>query len=75
LDRRASPGSALSVVCSNRSYFNDEEHQERVALERNCPVENKIIGIPYRNLNVDFGAVARTYGCWAPDRSPSLKIS
>jgi thiamine pyrophosphate-dependent acetolactate synthase large subunit-like protein len=54
----------LSVVCSNRSYFNDEEHQERIALVRNRPVENKTIGIRIEEPNVDFGALARTYGCW-----------
>ena len=54
----------LSIVCSNRSYFNDEEHQERVALQRNRPVENKTIGIRIEDPNVDFGAMARTYGCW-----------
>jgi acetolactate synthase-1/2/3 large subunit len=54
----------LIVVCSNRSYFNDEEHQERVAVVRNRPVENKTIGIRIEDPNVDFGAMARTYGCW-----------
>src|ERR1051325_3351197 len=54
----------LSIVCSNRSYFNDEEHQERVAIQRNRPVENKTIGIRIEEPNVDFGAMARTYGCW-----------
>jgi acetolactate synthase-1/2/3 large subunit len=54
----------LIVVCSNRSYFNDEEHQERIAIVRNRPVENKTIGIRIEDPNVDFGAMARTYGCW-----------
>ena len=54
----------LSIVCSNRSYFNDEEHQEKIALVRNRPVENKTIGIRIEDPNVDFGAMARTYGCW-----------
>ncbi|HVO95583.1 MAG TPA: thiamine pyrophosphate-dependent enzyme, partial [Terriglobales bacterium] len=54
----------LSIVCSNRSYFNDEEHQERIAVVRNRPVENKTIGIRIEDPNVDFGAMARTYGCW-----------
>ncbi len=54
----------LIVVCSNRSYFNDEEHQERIALVRNRPVENKTIGIRIEDPNVDFGSMARTYGCW-----------
>jgi thiamine pyrophosphate-dependent acetolactate synthase large subunit-like protein len=54
----------LIVVCSNRSYFNDEEHQERIAIARNRPVENKTIGIRIEEPEVDFGAMARTYGCW-----------
>ena len=31
---------------------------------RNRPVENKTIGIRIEDPNVDFGAMARTYGCW-----------
>jgi thiamine pyrophosphate-dependent acetolactate synthase large subunit-like protein len=54
----------LIVVCSNRSYYNDEEHQERVAEARGRPVENKTIGIRIEEPKVDFGAMARTYGCW-----------
>ncbi|MGH7852846.1 MAG: thiamine pyrophosphate-binding protein [Candidatus Binatia bacterium] len=54
----------LSIVCSNRSYCNDEEHQERIAVVRNRPVENKTIGIRIEDPNVDFGAMACTYGCW-----------
>jgi thiamine pyrophosphate-dependent acetolactate synthase large subunit-like protein len=54
----------LIVVCSNRSYFNDEEHQERIAVARNRPVENKTIGIRIEDPEVDFGAMARTYGAW-----------
>jgi thiamine pyrophosphate-dependent acetolactate synthase large subunit-like protein len=54
----------LIVVCSNRSYYNDEEHQERVAEARGRPVENKTIGIRIQEPEVDFGAMARTYGCW-----------
>lgn len=34
----------LMIVANNRSYFNDEVHQERVARERNRPVERKHIG-------------------------------
>jgi thiamine pyrophosphate-dependent acetolactate synthase large subunit-like protein len=54
----------LIIVCSNRSYYNDEEHQERVAEARGRPVENKTIGIRIEEPEVDFGAMARTYGCW-----------
>src|SRR5207249_11878217 len=34
----------LLVVCNNRSFYNDEAHQERVARMRGRPVENKWIG-------------------------------
>ena len=34
----------LAVVCNNRSFFNDEVHQERVAKTRGRPVENRWIG-------------------------------
>ena len=34
----------LMVVANNRSFFNDELHQERVARMRNRPVENRWIG-------------------------------
>ena len=54
----------LIIVCSNRSYFNDEEHQERMAIARGRPVENKTIGIRIEDPNVDFGTMARTYGAW-----------
>jgi thiamine pyrophosphate-dependent acetolactate synthase large subunit-like protein len=54
----------LSIVCSNRSYFNDEEHQERIAIQRRRPVENKTIGIRIEDPNVDFAGLARNYGCW-----------
>jgi hypothetical protein len=34
----------LFLVANNRSFYNDEMHQERVAKERGRPVENKWIG-------------------------------
>jgi thiamine pyrophosphate-dependent acetolactate synthase large subunit-like protein len=54
----------LMVVCSNRSYYNDEEHQERMAQARGRPVENKVIGIRIEDPAVDFAAMARSYGVW-----------
>lgn len=33
----------LIIVFNNRSYYNDEEHQERIAVRRERPVENKVI--------------------------------
>ena len=55
----------LMVVCSNHSYYNDEEHQDRVAQLRGRPVENKVIGIRIEDPVVDFAAMARSYGHWA----------
>lgn len=54
----------LVVVCSNRSYYNDEEHQERMALLRGRPVENKTIGIRIDEPPVDFSSAARSFGVW-----------
>lgn len=54
----------LIVVCSNRSYFNDEEHQERMAKLRGRPVENKTIGIRIEDPAVDFAAMAKSYDVW-----------
>ncbi|MEK6600688.1 MAG: thiamine pyrophosphate-dependent enzyme, partial [Candidatus Binatota bacterium] len=55
----------LIVVCSNHSYYNDEEHQERMAQLRGRPVENKTIGIRIEDPVVDFAANARSYGVWS----------
>ncbi len=55
----------LVVVANNRSYFNDEIHQERVAITRGRPVENKWIGQAIRDPDVDIAAMARAQGCVA----------
>jgi thiamine pyrophosphate-dependent acetolactate synthase large subunit-like protein len=55
----------LMVVFSNRSYYNDEEHQERMALLRNRPVENKIYGIRIEDPAVDFTTTARSFDVWS----------
>ncbi len=55
----------LIVVCSNHSYYNDEEHQERMAELRGRPVENKVIGIRIEDPIVDFATLARSYGIWS----------
>ncbi len=51
----------LFIVANNRSYFNDEVHQERVARERGRPVENKWIGQKIDPV-VDNAAIARAQG-------------
>jgi thiamine pyrophosphate-dependent acetolactate synthase large subunit-like protein len=49
----------LVVVLNNRSYYNDEEHQERMARARQRPVENKGIGIRIEEPAPDLASIAR----------------
>jgi thiamine pyrophosphate-dependent acetolactate synthase large subunit-like protein len=53
----------LAIVCNNRSFFNDELHQERVAVARSRPVENKWIGQRISDPDIDLAAMARAQGC------------
>ncbi|MGH7887143.1 MAG: thiamine pyrophosphate-binding protein [Candidatus Binatia bacterium] len=53
---------ALIVVADNRSYFNDEMHQERVAQMRSRPAQNRWIGQQIDNPRVDLVAMARAQG-------------
>lgn len=52
----------LAVVSNNRSFFNDEVHQERVAVARGRPVENKWIGQHIGDPDIDIAGVARAQG-------------
>jgi thiamine pyrophosphate-dependent acetolactate synthase large subunit-like protein len=52
----------LLVIANNRSFYNDEVHQERVARMRNRPVENKWIGQRMSEPNIDLAALARAQG-------------
>ncbi|MFG1479144.1 thiamine pyrophosphate-binding protein [Xanthobacter sp. V4C-4] len=52
----------IAVIANNRSFFNDEVHQERVALHRGRPVENKGIGQQIAGPDVDIAALARAQG-------------
>ncbi len=52
----------LAVICNNRSFYNDEVHQERVAKLRNRPVENKWIGQRIADPDIDIAALARAQG-------------
>ncbi|HJU17435.1 MAG TPA: thiamine pyrophosphate-dependent enzyme [Stellaceae bacterium] len=53
----------LIVVANNRSFFNDELHQERVARQRGRPVENRWIGQAIRDPDIDLATMARGQGC------------
>jgi thiamine pyrophosphate-dependent acetolactate synthase large subunit-like protein len=52
----------LLVVVNNRSFFNDELHQERVARMRNRPVENRWVGQRISEPDIDLAAMARAQG-------------
>lgn len=52
----------LVVVANNRSFYNDELHQERVARARGRPVGNKWIGQRIADPDIDLAAMARAQG-------------
>jgi thiamine pyrophosphate-dependent acetolactate synthase large subunit-like protein len=52
----------LMVVCNNRSFYNDERHQGRMAKARGRPEENKWIGQHLTNPDVDIAGMARMMG-------------
>lgn len=51
----------LMIIFNNRSYYNDEGHQEYIAVERGRPVENKGIGIHLTDPVTDYAALARSF--------------
>jgi thiamine pyrophosphate-dependent acetolactate synthase large subunit-like protein len=55
----------LVIVANNRSYYNDEVHQQTVARLRGRPPENKWIGQKIIEPNVDLAAMARAQGAEA----------
>ncbi|HEY2991699.1 MAG TPA: thiamine pyrophosphate-dependent enzyme [Methylomirabilota bacterium] len=55
----------LTVMFNNRTYGNDEEHQETVAKVRGRPVENKVVGIRIDDPAPDFARVAQGFGVHA----------
>ena len=68
----------LVVVANNRSFFNDEVHQQRVALARGRPVGNRWVGLSLRDPDADLAALARSLGLeafgpvHAPEELPSV---
>jgi acetolactate synthase-1/2/3 large subunit len=55
----------LTVTFNNRTYGNDEAHQEAVAKARARPVENKVIGIRIDDPAPDFAKIAQGFGIQA----------
>jgi thiamine pyrophosphate-dependent acetolactate synthase large subunit-like protein len=52
----------LILVANNRSFYNDELHQERVAKARDRPPENKWIGQRIADPDIDIAAMASSQG-------------
>src|SRR5947208_16765097 len=52
----------LLIVANNRSFYNDELHQERVAHARGRPVENKWIGQRIGEPDIDLASMAGAQG-------------
>src|SRR6185437_1867708 len=52
----------LLVVANNRSFYNDEVHQERMARMRSRPVENKWIGQRISDPDIDLAQLAHAQG-------------
>jgi thiamine pyrophosphate-dependent acetolactate synthase large subunit-like protein len=52
----------LILVANNRSFFNDELHQERVAKARGRPAENRWIGQRIDEPDIDLAMMARAQG-------------
>ena len=70
----------LTVMCNNRSYYNDEEHQEVMAKARGRSVESKVVGIRIEHPAPDFAKIAQGFGVYAEgpiaepqDLGPALK--
>ncbi len=62
----------LVVMYNNRAYYNDWEHQIRMAKLRGTPVERAYIGMDLDDPAPDFAAMARSMGWYAegPLESP-----
>jgi acetolactate synthase I/II/III large subunit len=55
----------LAVMFNNRAYYNDWEHQERIARQRGTDVSRAYIGMELDKPAPDFAAVARALGWYA----------
>lgn len=51
----------LVVMFNNRAYYNDWEHQERLARQRDTPIERSYIGMEIDKPAPDFAALARSF--------------
>ena len=52
----------LVVMFNNRAYYNDWEHQERMAKQRGTPMDNAFFGMEIDGPAPDFAAMAASFG-------------
>ncbi|MDH7796726.1 MULTISPECIES: thiamine pyrophosphate-binding protein [unclassified Beijerinckia] len=52
----------LVVIANNRVYYNDVAHQERMAVVRDRPVENKFVGQEMVHPTIDLVGLAKAQG-------------
>ncbi|MPZ72577.1 MAG: thiamine pyrophosphate-binding protein [Nitriliruptorales bacterium] len=52
----------LAVMFNNRAYYNDWEHQERMARARGTDVNKAYLGMEIDNPAPDFAGIARSFG-------------
>lgn len=52
----------LIVIANNQTYYNDVAHQERMAVVRGRPVENKFVGQEMIHPALDLVAIAKAQG-------------
>ncbi|MFY0691910.1 MAG: thiamine pyrophosphate-binding protein [Paracoccaceae bacterium] len=57
----------LFLIANNHSYYNDEDHQIKVARKRGRPEENAPIGQRMQGPEPDLAGLARSLGLEAPD--------
>jgi thiamine pyrophosphate-dependent acetolactate synthase large subunit-like protein len=55
----------LTILVNNRSYYNSEEHNAKIARHRGRPVENAGQGTRIEDPAFDFAAMARSMGLYA----------
>ena len=57
----------LFLIANNHSYYNDEDHQIKVAKKRGRPEENAPTGQRMQGPDPDLVGLARSLGLAAPD--------
>ena len=63
----------LMVMYNNRAYYNDWEHQEKLAAQRGTPVDRAHVGMAISDPEPDFATIATGFGWHAegPVTDPS----